>query len=135
MLDRGAMAQVEATTVQQKSEEVHAALQYAASLHSLVEEWQDCEELKYQAKRDVDLCKQENGSKKPPHGTVCGCKQLSLHEVWRNSKKMKMQGKCKGSRWLEKDSRLTIKRWSEAHLGGRAMVRSVDRNEEAFFCC
>ena len=43
MLDEGFMAQVRAKTVQQEREEV-----YAASFHSLVEEWKDCEELKPQ---------------------------------------------------------------------------------------
>ena len=46
MVDGGLMAQVRASTVQQEREEVYAALRYAASLHCLVEEWKDCEELK-----------------------------------------------------------------------------------------
>ena len=46
MLDGGGVAQIRASTVQQKREEVYAALQYTASFHSLVEEWKDCEELK-----------------------------------------------------------------------------------------
>ena len=45
MLDGGETAQIRASTVQQRREEVFAALQYAASFHCLVEEWQDCEEL------------------------------------------------------------------------------------------
>ena len=40
------MAQIRASTVQQKREVVFAALQYAASFHCLVEERQDYEELK-----------------------------------------------------------------------------------------
>ena len=39
------MAQMRASTVQQKRKEVYAALQYAASYHCLVEEWNDCGEL------------------------------------------------------------------------------------------
>ena len=46
MLDEGCMAEVRAETMQQEREEVYAALQYAASIHCLVEEWKDCEELK-----------------------------------------------------------------------------------------
>ena len=48
MLDEGFMAETRAKTVQQEREreEVHAALQYAASFHCSVEEWKDCEELK-----------------------------------------------------------------------------------------
>ena len=46
MLDGGEMAQMRASTVQQKREDVHAALQHAAGSHCLVDEWRDCEELK-----------------------------------------------------------------------------------------
>ena len=35
-----------AKTIEQEREEVYAALQYAASFHCLVEEWNHCEELK-----------------------------------------------------------------------------------------
>ena len=49
MLDGGEMAQIRASTVQHKREEVHAALQYAARFHCLVEVWHDCEELKPRA--------------------------------------------------------------------------------------
>ena len=46
MLDEGFVAEAMAKTVQQEREEVCAALQNAASFHGLVEEWNDCEELK-----------------------------------------------------------------------------------------
>ena len=46
ILDKGFMAEARAKTVQQEREEVYAAVQYAASFHCLVEEWNDCEELK-----------------------------------------------------------------------------------------
>ena len=46
MMDGGVMAQIRASTVRQEIDEVYAALPYAASFHCLVEEWQDCEELK-----------------------------------------------------------------------------------------
>ena len=39
MVDGGLVAQVRANTVQQEQEEVCAVLQFAASFHSLVEEW------------------------------------------------------------------------------------------------
>ena len=45
-LDEGFTAEMRAKTVQQEREEVHAALQYAASFHCLVGDWKDCEELK-----------------------------------------------------------------------------------------
>ena len=46
MLDEGFMAEARAETMRQEREEVYVALQYAASFHCLVEEWEDCEELK-----------------------------------------------------------------------------------------
>ena len=57
MLDEGFMAELRANTVQQEREEVHAASQYAASFHCLVEEWKDCEELaQAEAERKMDFC-------------------------------------------------------------------------------
>ena len=44
MMDGGEMSQIRATTAQKEREEVYAALQYAASVYCLVEEWKDCEE-------------------------------------------------------------------------------------------
>ena len=40
------VAEAKTETMQQEGEEVHAALQYAASFHCLVEQWKDCEELR-----------------------------------------------------------------------------------------
>ena len=52
--------QSRASTVQQSTEEVFAALWYAASFHCLVEEWHDCEELKPKTKEnEALLTKQE----------------------------------------------------------------------------
>ena len=45
MLDEGFMEEARTETVKQGREEVHVALQYAASFHLLVEQWKDCEEL------------------------------------------------------------------------------------------
>ena len=46
MLDECFLAEARAET----REEVHVALQYAASFHCLMEEWKDCEELKPEPK-------------------------------------------------------------------------------------
>ena len=47
LLDECFMAEVRAVTVTMKQErEVYAALQYAVSIHCLVEELKDCEELR-----------------------------------------------------------------------------------------
>ena len=45
-VDEGLMGEARAKAMQQEREEVHAALQYAASFHCLVEQWKDCEELR-----------------------------------------------------------------------------------------
>ena len=45
MLDGRGVAEIRASTVQQRTEEVYAALQHAACFHCLVEEWKECEEL------------------------------------------------------------------------------------------
>ena len=70
------MAQMRASTVQQKRKEVHAALQYAASYHCLVEEWNDAEH-----QREVNLCRQKTGSEEASHRVVCSSEQISVHEV------------------------------------------------------
>ena len=46
MLDEGFIAEARTKTVHQLREAVHAALQFAANIRCLVEEWKDCEELK-----------------------------------------------------------------------------------------
>ena len=46
MLDEGFVAEARADTFKRRREEVYVALQYAASFHSLVEQWKDCEQLK-----------------------------------------------------------------------------------------
>ena len=40
------MEEAKAETMQQESEEVYAALQYAASVNRLVEQWKDCEDFR-----------------------------------------------------------------------------------------
>ena len=46
IFDEEFMTETRAKTIQQEREEVHAALQHAASFHCLAGEWKDCEELK-----------------------------------------------------------------------------------------
>ena len=77
MLDEGFTAEVRAKTVQQEREEVHAALQYAASFHCMVEERKDCEELRPPAERKVDFCGQEKGGNEASNGVVAR-KQTSI---------------------------------------------------------
>ena len=64
MLDGGEMAQVRATTIQQEREEVHAALQHAASFHCLVEEWKDGEEHGPKPKEQLILSAKKRGKQR-----------------------------------------------------------------------
>ena len=80
MLDGGFVAQARASTVQQEREEVYAALQYAASFHCLVEDW---EARVAQVKREVDCRGQEKRGNEAPNGVVCHNKQVSVHETWK----------------------------------------------------
>ena len=65
------MAEARAKTVQQEREEVYAALQYTASFHCLVEEWEDCEELKMKPKEKMDFRGYEKGGTEASSGVVC----------------------------------------------------------------
>ena len=55
MLDEGFMAEARAKTVQQESEVVYAASQYAVSFRCMVEEWKDCEEVKPKPKEKLNF--------------------------------------------------------------------------------
>ena len=57
MLDEGFLTEAKAESMQQKREDVYAALQYAASFHCLVEQWEDWEELRPQPKERWFSCK------------------------------------------------------------------------------
>ena len=66
-------------TVQQKREEVYAALLDASSFHRLVEEWHDCEKLKPTPKDTSMFVDKEGEAQDASHG-VCGHEQISLLE-------------------------------------------------------
>ena len=111
-------AQVRAKT---EREEVYAALQYAASFHCLVEEWNDCEELKPQPNEKwIYVDKKRKDAK---HRTEWCASKYRCMRCGRGSKHMKMQGKSTGPKCLSKDSG----RWREQHVGGHDMVRIMDR--------
>ena len=61
LLDGGEMAQMRASTVQRKGEEVHAGLQQAASFYCLVEEWHDCEDNKPKGEVEMATCGPKRG--------------------------------------------------------------------------
>ena len=99
-MDEGFMAEARAKTVQQEREEVHAALQYTASFHCLVEEWKDCEELTPKPKEKLVFVDEKREGTK--HRTEC-CAASNNYRCMRcerGSKDMKMQGKCTGPKYL-----------------------------------
>ena len=101
MLDGGVTAQLRASTVQQRSEEVYVALQYAALVHCLVDEWKDCEESKPRPKVKWTFVNKNVEAKK--HRTEWRAAASKYRCVRCN--KMKMAGTCEGPRWLGKASK------------------------------
>ena len=67
------MAEIRASTVQQRREEVYAALQYAASFHCLVETGKIVKTVFTKTKS------QKTASKETSDGVVCTTKQISVH--------------------------------------------------------
>ena len=65
------MAEARAKTMQQEREQVHAALQHAASFHCLVAEWKDCEELKPKPKDKWTFVDQKKRGDETSNGVVC----------------------------------------------------------------
>ena len=87
MLDEGFMAESGAKTIQQEREEVHAALQHAASFHCLVEEWKECEELKPQPKGKWMFVDQ----------------QVPMYEMWKRQQVHEDARKSTGPKYLSKN--------------------------------
>ena len=104
MMDEGFMGEARADTMKQEREEVYVALQYAASLHCLVEEWKDCEELKPKPKEKWSFIdKRSEGMK---HRTEW-CEEADRYRCMRygrGSKYMQMPGRCTGPTFLSQSS-------------------------------
>ena len=101
MLDEGFMAEMIAETLQQEREEVHAALQYAASVHCLVEEWKDCEEPKPKPKEKLIFADLKREEMKHQYEW---CSQANKYRCMRcgwSSKYMRIARKrCTGPKYL-----------------------------------
>ena len=91
------MTQVRASTVQQETEEVFAALQCAAS------------------GRIVKSSNTEKGEAKEHRTERCAA---ACMRCGRSSKYLKMQGKCEGPEWLCEDFKHKLGRWGNPRLGG-----------------
>ena len=79
---KGFISEARAEPMQQEREEVHAALQYAASFRCLVEEWYDCEERKPKPKEKWIFVDQKTRGDETSNGVVPGSQQVLVHEVW-----------------------------------------------------
>ena len=84
--------------MQQEREEAHAALQYAASFHCLVEQWKDCEELRPKPKvKWVFVDKERENTEQCAEADRYRCMRCG-----RGSEYVKMPGKCTGPKFLSK---------------------------------
>ena len=98
----------EQKTMQQEREEVYVALQYAASIHCLVEQRKDCEELKPKPKEKWIFV--DKKSEKSKHRTEW-CAEADKYRCvrcGRGSKYMKMPGRCNGPQFLSKSGKMEM---------------------------
>ena len=129
-LDEGFMAQARGSTIQKERGNVYAALQYAASFRSLVEEWKDCEELKPRSKEKLIFVDKKMEETKHQTEWCASAGNSQCMGCGRGSKYMKMQGTCAGPNCLVKYSKRKLGRMNTLHMGGHDMVRRVDRQGE-----
>ena len=126
------MAQARASTIQQEREEVYAALQYAASFHCLVEEWQDCEELKPQPKENWTVVDKKREETKHRTEWCAVTSRYRCMRCGRGRKYMKMKRRCTRPKCVAKNSG----RWCERHMGGHDIARRlVDREKCLLISC
>ena len=83
VLDEGFVAEVRANTMQQERAEVNAALQYAASFFCLVQEWEDCGELKPKPKEKWTFVDQKREENETSNRNGVPDQQVSRYEVWK----------------------------------------------------
>ena len=122
MLDDGFMAEARAKSMQQEREYVYAALQYAASFRGLVEERNDCEELKPKPKEKWTFADHKREETKQRTELCAEASKYRCMRCGRSSKFMKMPGKCTVPKYLSEN----FGKWRKRHLGGRDLVRCVD---------
>ena len=102
MLDEGFMAEARAETLQQQTEEVYTALQYAASFYCLVEQWKDCEELKPKPKEKWIFVVKKSEETKHRTELCAEAGRYRCMRCGRGSKFMKLPEKCTGPSSLAK---------------------------------
>ena len=117
--------------MQQEREEVYAALEYAASFHCLVEEWQDCEELKPTPKEKLIFVDKNREETKHRTEWCAAVNKYRCMRCGRFSKYTKMPRKCTGPKYLSKPKG----KWGKRNRGGHDLVRRVDRQGKVLIYC
>ena len=131
MLDGGFVSEARAETMKQEREEVYAALQYAAGLHCLVEEWKDCEELRPKPKEKWVFVEHKSEIVKHRTEWCAEADKCRCMRCGRGSMYMKMPGKCAGPQVPTK----SLAKWRRRHLGCRGLVRKMDRQGDVLTWC
>ena len=88
------MADARAETMQQQREDVYAALQYAASMHCLAEQWKDCEELRPKPREKCIFVDRKREETKHRTEWCAEADKYRCMSCGRGSKYMKMPGRC-----------------------------------------
>ena len=114
--------------MKQEREEAYVALQCAASFHCLVEGWTYCEELRPRPKAKWSFVDKRRERMKHRTEWCAEADRYRCMRCGRESKDMKMSGKCTGPNLLS--SRLG--KWRSRHLGGHDLVRRMDRQGVVF---
>ena len=121
MFDGGEMAQIRASTVQQRGVFRGTAVRSSLTL-SGGDDWHDCEELKPNPKDKWIFVEHRVEAQK--HRTEW-CAATSTHccmRCGRNSEKMKLPGQCEGPQVVGKDGNHKLKIWGTALMGEHDMV-------------
>ena len=71
-------------------------MQYAASFHCFVVEWQDCQEFQPFPGQKCTFVDRTVGAEKHRAEYVCGFEQTLLHQVWKKKQKEKRSGTREG---------------------------------------
>ena len=87
----------------EEREEVYAALHYAASIRCLVEEWKDCEELNPKSKEKWSFIDKKSEGMKHRTKRCAEADRFRCVRCGRESKYMKMPGRCSGPKFLSKN--------------------------------
>ena len=110
---------------------MYVVLQYAASFHCLVDEWEDCEELKPKRKEKWIFVDKKSEEMKHQTEWCAKADRYRCMRCGRGSKNMKMPGRCTRPKFMSK----SLGNWRKRHLGGHDFARRMDRQEDVLIWC